>query len=157
MLGWNQFRLTGSYVSYGKFLIHCALSCEEMLTAKSYPENGTFEQAAPCPESHPVRVPQLFYEVIYDTAPFNDPEIWPENGGQPFLYSFGDSTGFANHGDYVFGWKDDSLQKIMDEPCFVNCTSMRTQTFAETNACSVKRKVVEDIGDDNCMSDFVER
>lgn len=94
---------------------------------KSYPKTGTFEQAAPCPDSHPVRVPQLFYEVIDDTAPFNDPELWPENGYQPFVNSFGDSTGFANHGDYVFGWKDHSLQKIMNEACFVNCTSMRKQ------------------------------
>lgn len=50
----------------------------------------------------------------------------------------------------MFRWKDDSLRKIMDEPCLVNYTSKRTQTFAETNACSVDRKVVEDIGDDNC-------
>lgn len=90
------------------------------------------------------------FEVIYETAAFNDPALWPEDGSQPFVYSFGDNTGYANHGDYVFGWKDDSLQKIMDDECFVQCKSMRTQSIEAMNACGVGRKVVEDIGDENC-------
>jgi hypothetical protein len=61
-----------------------------------------------------------------------------------------DSTGYGNHGDYVFGWKDDSLQKIMDEECYVNCKTMRTQTIDQMNACSVENKVKEDIGDKDC-------
>jgi hypothetical protein len=59
-------------------------------------------------------------------------------------------TGFGNHGDYVFGWKDDALQKIMDEECYVDCKTMETQGFEEMNACRVERNVVEDIGDDGC-------
>lgn len=42
-----------------------------------------------CPETHPVRVPQLMYEVNWDTRGFNDPEYFLE-GKQPFVYSFGD-------------------------------------------------------------------
>ena len=42
-----------------------------------------------CPESHPVRVPQLMYEVNWDTRAFNDPEYFLD-GKQPFVYSFGD-------------------------------------------------------------------
>ena len=79
------------------------------------------------------------FEVIYETAAFNDPSLWPEDGSQPFVYSFGDNTGYANHGDYVFGWKDDSLQKIMDDECFVQCKSMRTQSIEAMNACGVGR------------------
>jgi hypothetical protein len=94
-------------------------------------------------------MPQLMYEVIYETAPFNNPADWPEKG-QPFVYSFGDDSGFGNHGDYLFGWKDDSLQKIMDQECYVGCSTMRTQSIADMNACSVQRKVVEPIGDDEC-------
>jgi hypothetical protein len=93
------------------------------------------------------------FEVIYETKEFNDPALWPEDGSQPFVYSFGDGTGYANHGDYLFGWKDDALQKIMDEECFVNCKSMRTQSIEQMNACSVTKKVDEDIGDANCKSD----
>lgn len=60
------------------------------------------------------------------------------------------STGYGNHGDYVFGWKDDSLQQIMDEECYVNCKTMKTQSFEAMNACSVPKKVDEDVGDTNC-------
>jgi hypothetical protein len=59
-------------------------------------------------------------------------------------------TGYGNHGDYVFGWKDDSLQKIMDEECYVNCKTMKTQSVEAMNSCTVPNKVDEDIGDDNC-------
>lgn len=35
-------------------------------------------------------MPQLFYEVIWETAPYNNPADWPEDGSQPFVWSFGD-------------------------------------------------------------------
>ena len=79
----------------------------------SYPESGTFESQGPCPASHPVRTSQVMYEVIWDTSSFNDPADWPEDGSQPFVWSFGDDSGYANHADYVFGWKDQSLQNIL--------------------------------------------
>lgn len=44
-----------------------------------------------CPETHPVTLPQLMYEVIFDTTPFNDPNIWPEDGSQPFVFAMGDA------------------------------------------------------------------
>lgn len=60
-------------------------------------------------------------------------------------------TGYGNHGDYVFGWKDDALQKIMDEECYVNCKSMKTQSIDAMNSCNVPNKVDEDIGTDNWL------
>jgi len=30
----------------------------------SYPSTGTFESNGPCPATHPVKVPQLFYEAM---------------------------------------------------------------------------------------------
>lgn len=57
----------------------------------SYPESGTFESGGPCPASHPVNLPQLMYEVIFDTSPFNDKSDWPTDGSQPFEWSFGDT------------------------------------------------------------------
>jgi hypothetical protein len=111
----------------------------------SYPETGTFESGGPCPATHPVRTSQVMFEVIWDTSSFNDPADWPEDGSQPFVWSFGDATGYANHADYVFGWKDDSLQKILDTSCYVNCPGAKTQSVAEMNKCAVKETVVEDI------------
>ncbi|KAI0120686.1 hypothetical protein BJ170DRAFT_715355 [Xylariales sp. AK1849] len=113
----------------------------------SYPENGTFESQGPCPASHPVRIPQLMYEVIFETGPFNSRADWPTDGSQPFVWSFGDTTGYGTHGDYVFGWKDDALQNIMDEACYVDCQSMKTQTMDQMNLCNVPPVTQEDYDD----------
>lgn len=63
---------------------------------------GTGLAGAACPASHPVRVPQVMYEIMLDTKPFNKKEYF-EGGKQPFVYSFGDRTGHGQHGDYLFG------------------------------------------------------
>jgi len=44
-----------------------------------------------CPDSHPVHLPQLMYEVMWDTRPWNDLELWREDGSQPFVYAMGDA------------------------------------------------------------------
>ena len=46
------------------------------------------------------------------------------------------------------GWKDDSLQRVMDSPCYVNCPVLKEQTIEEANKCSVKNNIDEDI--DGC-------
>lgn len=56
----------------------------------SYPETGTFESNGPCPATHPVKLPQLMFEVVWQTQLFNDEELWPEDGSQPFVFSQGD-------------------------------------------------------------------
>ncbi|KAH7120794.1 hypothetical protein B0J11DRAFT_48686 [Dendryphion nanum] len=114
----------------------------------SYPETGTFESGGPCPTSHPVRTAQVMFEVVWDTRPFNDLE-WPADGSNPFVWSFGDATGYANHADYVFGWKGDSLQKILDAPCHfgTNCSEygVKMQSIEAMNKCTQKPVVDEDI------------
>ncbi|KAH6641133.1 hypothetical protein F5144DRAFT_618747 [Chaetomium tenue] len=120
------------------------LDSPDHMSHMSYPELGTFESGGPCPESHPVRVPQLMYETIWDTSKYNDKELWPEDGSQPFVWSMNDVTGFGSHGDYVFGWKGDSLQRAMDSPCYVNCPTLKTQSVSEMNKCSVPNTVDED-------------
>ena len=40
--------------------------------------NEAFQNAGPCPESHPVRVPQVAYETLWDTTQFNG--MWPTDG-----------------------------------------------------------------------------
>ena len=55
----------------------------------AYSPNGAVLANAACPQSHPVRIPQLMYEMQWDTAPFNDPKYFAD-GKQPFVYSTGD-------------------------------------------------------------------
>lgn len=103
--------------------------------------NGT------CPPSHPVKIPQLVYEVMWDTAAFSPDKVeWPEDGSQPFYLSQGDNTGYGQHGDYVFGWEGDSLQRSMDNSCYLrNCTQLFALSPEEKNKCQVPVTVDEDI------------
>lgn len=41
-----------------------------------------------CPSTHPVRLPLIFTETVWNTAVFND--LWPTDGSQPFVFSMGD-------------------------------------------------------------------
>ena len=91
------------------------------------------------------------YEVIWDTSRFNDPADWPEDGSQPFVWSFGDPTGYANHGDYVFGWKDKALQDILDHSCYATDCGGKTQNITMMNRCAgLKPIVTENIGVNDC-------
>jgi len=109
---------------------------------------GAFQNAGPCPASHPVRMPQVAYETMWDTRPFNDKSLWPADGSQPFVWSYDDSKGYGTHGDYLFGWKGDALQKAMDHTGLINDAALKTQSVANANKCTVKSTVNENI--DGC-------
>ena len=49
------------------------------------------QERGKCPDTHPVHLPQLMYEVIFDTTEFNGEGVWPEDGSQPFVFSMGDA------------------------------------------------------------------
>jgi hypothetical protein len=82
-----------------KTLMHVVLRCWDGKNLDSpdhqshvaYPEIGTFERGGTCPKSHPVKIPQILYETIWDTTQFNDKSIWPVDGSQPFVFSTGDA------------------------------------------------------------------
>ncbi|KAH9481042.1 Endo-1,4-beta-xylanase D [Psilocybe cubensis] len=104
----------------------------------SYTINGA------CPSTHPVVLPELFIETIWDTTSFNS--MWPSNGKQPFVFSMGDPVGVGQHADYVFGWKGDSLQKAMDscnDAGGGNCNVLTTQSINAINACVQAPRVAE--------------
>ena len=112
---------------------------------------GGFQEAGACPASHPVRVPQVAYETMWRTSDFKD--MWPKDGTQPFVWSFsgGKGNGYGTHADYLFGWKGDSLQRLMDDSCmFHKCGSpgqqgvIKTQTVADMNKCAAKTLVHEE-------------
>jgi len=110
-----------------------------------------FQVSGACPATHPVRVPQVAYETLWDTRGFNS--LWT-SGANPFTLSFGDSKGYGSHADYLFGWKGDSLQRAMDHSCmFQACENgrpLKSQGVAPMNACKVTDFVKENI--DGCES-----
>jgi hypothetical protein len=57
--------------------------------------------------------------------------------------------GYSTHGDYVFGWKDDSLQRAMNGRCTGDvCTELKLQTTEEAMNCTLPKTVDEDF--DGC-------
>ncbi|KAG2012831.1 hypothetical protein CC2G_009800 [Coprinopsis cinerea AmutBmut pab1-1] len=111
----------------------------------AWPNGGFFGTS--CPSSHPVRLPLLFIEIVWDTRPFNDRSLWPASG-QPFLWSMGDPTGYGQHADYVFGWEGDSLQRAMDTCTNGNgiptdCKVLTVQGTDAMNKCKQFAKVPE--------------
>jgi hypothetical protein len=88
----------------------------------------------------------LVLETMWDTTAFNDPALWPEDGSQPFLWSFGDRTGYGSHGDFLFGWMGNSLQNSFDPGCtgFAGC-GLRSQRIPQANTCTKGQTVVEDV------------
>jgi len=107
---------------------------------------GTSIGGGNCPSTHPVKIPQLMLEIVWDTAKFNNKADWPADGSQPFVLSQGDTTGYGQHGDYVFGWKDNSLQIAMDDnkSCFgAGCAGLKTQANTNAATCTVPKNYVE--------------
>ncbi|CAK7213855.1 hypothetical protein SCUCBS95973_001940 [Sporothrix curviconia] len=110
-------------------------------------QGEAFSPAGPCPSSHPVRMPQVAYETLWDTTIFSD--LWPADGSNPFVLSYNDAHGYGTHADYVFGWKGDALQRAMDSSCmFQGCENgnpLLSQSVTEMNKCAIESTVHEDI------------
>ena len=64
------------------------------------------------------------------------------------------STGYGAHGDYLFGWEGDSLQRAMDNlntNCWSEtCPELKLQSWEKVNACTKRQQVVEDISPNTC-------
>lgn len=121
----------------------------------AYPTTGPTNfigQPGACPSTHPVHIPQLMLEVVWNTTQFNDQSQWPTDGSQPFYLSYGDNTGYGQHADYVFGWQNDSLQQAMNVAGCMGATcsqaNLLTQGISAAKQCSVNKEVHED--EDGC-------
>ncbi|KAF4626134.1 hypothetical protein G7Y89_g12029 [Cudoniella acicularis] len=103
-----------------------------------------FVNAGKCPSTHPVRVPQVTYETVWDTTKFNS--MWTSGAKNPFVWSF-EGTGAGTHADYMFGWKGDALARAMNKSeCFYDgCGSITKQSMATAGQCTVKDFVGEPV------------
>ncbi|KAK3316540.1 hypothetical protein B0H66DRAFT_499974 [Apodospora peruviana] len=113
----------------------------------AWPTTGRkgFEQGDPCPASHPVKIPQVVLETRWDTRLLNNVQDWPRGKGQqPFVWSFGDSTGYGHHGDYIFGWKGDALNRAFTNCSTPNC-DLPSQEIYEANRCAKEAVVKEEV------------
>lgn len=115
------------------------------------------------------------YEIMWNVTEFSNRNMWPTDGRRPFVYAMGlgyvsthhncvlkrgidiltgriANRGSAAHGDYVFGWEGDSLQKAMDNGCNLNqnCPAAGL-TVAQPNVynnCKVNQAAPEQV--DGC-------
>ncbi|EOO03943.1 hypothetical protein UCRPA7_627 [Phaeoacremonium minimum UCRPA7] len=101
-----------------------------------------------CPSTHPVKLPQIMYELMWNVTNFADRNMWPTDGSDPFVYSM-NLGGPAAHGDYVFGWENDSLQKAMDNGCNLNVAcpkaGLTVQTSDQYSACTKQQQAKENV------------
>jgi len=106
---------------------------------------GGFVAAGACPSSHPIRMPQVAFETMWNTTGFNNKADWPASG-QPFVWSHDTdvNAGYGIHGDYLFGWKGDALQRAMDSTPLLS-NGIKTQSVAQANACKINPVVKEDV------------
>lgn len=78
-----------------------------------------------CPPSHPVQIPHIFLEILYDVALV--PGLTDDG---VFVFSQGDPTGYGFHADFQNGWDQNALANAT-----VNC--LATDDFGQISNCPV--------------------
>jgi hypothetical protein len=68
-----------------------------------------------------------------------------------YLLTRRSKVGYGQHGDYLFGWKGDVLQKVMDAlpsgKCVnANCSVLKIQAAKDVMACKKAQQIKEDVG-----------
>jgi len=96
-----------------------------------------------CPPTHPVRLPNLFFEAFYSVSQFPH-----GTGRQPFVLGNGDPTGFGFHGDFLNGWDQKVLQSVVTDP---SCDSTNTANGNDVKACKPLTAYVSAPGPGECQ------
>jgi len=90
---------------------------------------------------------------MWNVSTFMDKSIFPADGKNPFTYSM-NLGGSAAHGDYVFGWKDNTLQLAMDNGCNLDKDCAKAKITKQQpdvyNACTKKQQAPEEVDGCEC-------
>ncbi|KAF9460348.1 hypothetical protein BDZ94DRAFT_1311603 [Collybia nuda] len=78
----------------------------------------------------PVTLPRIFIELYWGSNEYDKYRSQAMNTTQPFVYSYGDRTGYGNHADFINGWDKGVLQKAID-----GCTC---NIYGDPNCCAQK-------------------
>ncbi|EJF58364.1 WSC-domain-containing protein [Dichomitus squalens LYAD-421 SS1] len=100
-----------------------------------------------CPDSHPVHLVSLFYEMLVQVDQF---DYW---GPGTWVLANGDTSGYGHHGDFTNGWDVDLLQNALDNCPNANGNVMDCPVLAavfdqaSASACVLETDIVdEEIG-----------
>ncbi|KAI0687522.1 WSC-domain-containing protein [Earliella scabrosa] len=97
-----------------------------------------------CPDSHPVQLVSLFYEML---IPVNNFDFW---GPGTWVLANGDTTGYGHHGDFQNGWDVDLLQDAIDHCPNANGNVMDCPPLAanfdqkSSDACVLETSIVDE-------------
>ncbi|QPG96429.1 hypothetical protein C2857_004155 [Epichloe festucae Fl1] len=102
-----------------------------------------------CPKTHPIRLPSMLFEVIWNTAAFKD-----RNGR--FFLSNGDLTGLSYHGDFITGWDPEFLQSAIDtctNPSgrIQDCPLFDVVDEGKASSCKMKKSLLQVLSGENVL------
>ncbi|WOO78575.1 uncharacterized protein LOC62_02G002120 [Vanrija pseudolonga] len=93
-----------------------------------------------CPDSHPVHYPTIHFEVDFMV---DDSWDWSPRDDM-FVLANGDTTGYTFHADFINGWDQDILERMIKE-----CAGDNNPTDRGAN-CAIKNELTNDTIATNC-------
>ncbi|GLB44802.1 putative wsc domain-containing protein [Lyophyllum shimeji] len=79
----------------------------------AFPSGGPDSGSCSDPK-YPVTLPRIFIEVYWNTE-MDKYRSQAMNSSQPYVYSYGDPTGYGYHADFMNGWDKGVLQRAVEE------------------------------------------
>jgi len=109
------------------------------------PDSGTCSDP-----KFPVTLPRIFIEVYWSTGDVEQYRSQAANTSQPFVFAYGDPTGYGYHADFINGWDKGVLQNAVDKcHCDPNgslecCANAGVFTYKKTPAkCHITKSIDE--------------
>ncbi|KAF8151008.1 hypothetical protein B0H34DRAFT_665516 [Crassisporium funariophilum] len=108
------------------------------------PDTGTCSDP-----NFPVVLPRIFMEVYWSSTDFDSVRSQARNTTQPFVYAYGDPTGYGYHADFINGWDKGVLQNAVDK-CHCNpfgdptcCVQQGLFSMDQGKSCRITKAIDE--------------